>query len=104
MLTVLKRGATAFVTLADGDAIPTDAAWIELITPTRDEELAVEKAPLGLGTGEQHVVSTLGDGYAVDRGDGLGGGGLGRLGGKGGRLGQQAGDQGEAEQGRRGLH
>lgn len=44
MLTVLKRGATAFVTLADGDAIPTDAAWIELITPTRDEELAVEKA------------------------------------------------------------
>lgn len=44
MLNVLSRGKTAFVTLSEGDAIPPDAVWIELITPTRTEELAVETA------------------------------------------------------------
>lgn len=47
MLNVLSRGKTAFVTLAEGDPIPADAVWIELITPTRPEELAVE-SNLGL--------------------------------------------------------
>lgn len=44
MLNVLSRGKTAFVTLAEGDPIPADAVWIELITPTRSEELALENA------------------------------------------------------------
>ena len=42
MLKVLSRGKTAFVTAAEGAALPADAVWIELIEPTRSEELAVE--------------------------------------------------------------
>jgi magnesium transporter len=44
MLNVLTRGKTAFVTLADGAPLPDDAVWIELIEPTRPEELLVETA------------------------------------------------------------
>lgn len=52
MLNLLRRGAPAFDTLdatalpADW-ALPADTVWIDLISPTREEELAVEKV-LGL--------------------------------------------------------
>ncbi len=42
MLNVLSRGKTVFVTMADGAPLPADAVWIELVVPTREEELAVE--------------------------------------------------------------
>lgn len=42
MLNVLSRGSTVFTTLTEGARLPADAVWIELIGPTRDEELAVE--------------------------------------------------------------
>ncbi len=47
MLNVLGRGRTVFATVAEGAALPADAVWIELISPTRGEELSVE-AMLGL--------------------------------------------------------
>jgi magnesium transporter len=42
MLNVLGRGKAVFATIADGSPLPADAVWIELIEPTRSEELAVE--------------------------------------------------------------
>lgn len=42
MLNVLSRGETVFATWAKGDPIPADTVWIELVEPSRDEELAVE--------------------------------------------------------------
>ncbi len=42
MLKVLGRGKAVFTTLAEGAPLPADAVWIELIEPTRGEELAVE--------------------------------------------------------------
>ena len=46
MLKVLRRGVGSFETPepADGWTLPEDAVWIELVEPTRAEELAVEKA------------------------------------------------------------
>ncbi len=42
MLTVLSRGQTKFVAVVPGQTLPDDAVWIELIDPSRDEELMVE--------------------------------------------------------------
>ncbi len=42
MLNVLSRGQTVFATIPEGAPLPDDAVWIELIEPTRSEELAVE--------------------------------------------------------------
>ena len=49
MLNLLRRGAPAFEALspAAGWVVPEDAIWLDLLNPTRDEELAVEAA-LGL--------------------------------------------------------
>jgi magnesium transporter len=49
MLNLLRRGAPGFdlQTPADGWRPPEDAVWIDLLSPTREEELAVEAA-LGL--------------------------------------------------------
>ena len=46
MLNILRRGASApeTVTLAEGWTLPDDTVWIDLIKPTREEELAIEKA------------------------------------------------------------
>ena len=46
MLNILRRGASApeTVTLGKGWTLPDDAVWVDLIKPTRAEELAVEKA------------------------------------------------------------
>lgn len=56
MLTVLRRGAKGFAPVADPAAwsLPDDAIWIDLLQPTRDEELAVERAfDLDLPTPEE---------------------------------------------------
>jgi magnesium transporter len=42
MLNILSRGSAVFATLADDAPLPADAVWIELISPSRSEELAVE--------------------------------------------------------------
>jgi magnesium transporter len=49
MLNLLRRGAPAFESLspAAGWQAPADAVWLDLVNPTREEELAVEAA-LGL--------------------------------------------------------
>jgi magnesium transporter len=49
MLNVLRRGAQSVETLTPGPgwSPPADAVWLDLVSPARDEELAVEKA-LGL--------------------------------------------------------
>jgi magnesium transporter len=49
MLKLLRRGAQAFETLSpqSGWTPPDDAVWVDLLQPTREEELAVETA-LGL--------------------------------------------------------
>ncbi len=49
MLNLLRRGATGFETLspAAGWVVPDDALWLDLVSPSREEELAVEAA-LGL--------------------------------------------------------
>src|SRR5437763_11434829 len=49
MLNLLRKGAQAFETLspAAGWAPPADAVWLDLVRPSREEELAVEAA-LGL--------------------------------------------------------
>ena len=46
MLNILRRGSSApeTVTPGKGWALPEDAVWIDLLRPTREEELAVEKA------------------------------------------------------------
>ena len=46
MLNLLRRGAHAFETLSPqaGWAPPEDVIWLDLVSPTREEELAVEKA------------------------------------------------------------
>ena len=49
MLNLLRRGASAFETLAAADlpagwTLPADTIWIDLLSPTREEELAVQKA------------------------------------------------------------
>ncbi len=46
MLLVLRRGEPAVQTdqVGPGWTLPDDAVWIELVDPTRDEELAVEQA------------------------------------------------------------
>jgi magnesium transporter len=46
MLKILRREAKALETVKPGPRwrLPEDVVWIELITPSRDEELAVEKA------------------------------------------------------------
>ena len=46
MLNILRRGSSApeTVTPGEGWTLPEDAVWIDLLRPTRDEELAVEKA------------------------------------------------------------
>lgn len=46
MLNILRKGAKApeKVTLEQGWVLPEDAVWIDLIEPTREEELAVEAA------------------------------------------------------------
>lgn len=46
MHNLLRRGASAFETFAPGEGwpLPADTVWIDLKAPTRDEELAVEKA------------------------------------------------------------
>jgi magnesium transporter len=46
MLQVLRKGAGAFepVTTAESWQLPQDALWIDLLSPSRDEELAVERA------------------------------------------------------------
>ena len=47
MLNLLRRGASAFETLAAAPAgwtLPADTIWIDLLSPTREEELAVEQA------------------------------------------------------------
>ena len=55
MLKVLRQGAPGFdePTIEAGSSwvLPADAVWIELISPTRPEELAVEQA-LGVLHGE----------------------------------------------------
>ena len=45
MLNILRRGASApeTVTPREGWTLPDDAVWLDLIKPTRAEELAVEK-------------------------------------------------------------
>jgi magnesium transporter len=56
MLKLLRRGAAGpeSVTLAPGWRPPADALWLDLINPTRAEELAVEAAlSLGLPTREE---------------------------------------------------
>jgi len=49
MIRVLAKGAKAFTELTPGPdfALPPDTVWVDLFNPTRDEELACEKA---LGT------------------------------------------------------
>jgi len=47
MLRVLPKGRTHFTVIEAGQALPSDAVWIELVEPTRQEEHAVE-AMLGL--------------------------------------------------------
>ena len=49
MLNVLRRGAPGFVTITEceGWRLPDDAVWVDLCSPTREEEVAVE-AGLGL--------------------------------------------------------
>ena len=42
MLNVLRSGKTVFATLADDAPLPADAVWIDLVCPSRSEELAVE--------------------------------------------------------------
>ena len=42
MLNVLGRGKTVFGTVAEGEALPSDAVWFDLVNPSRSEELAVE--------------------------------------------------------------
>ena len=46
MLNILRRGSSApeTVTPGEGWTLPEDAVWIDLLRPTREEELAVEKA------------------------------------------------------------
>ncbi|HEX5379839.1 MAG TPA: magnesium transporter CorA family protein [Phenylobacterium sp.] len=49
MLNLLRRGASAFETLdaaavASGWSVPADTVWIDLVSPSREEELAVEQA------------------------------------------------------------
>jgi magnesium transporter len=46
MLKVLRKGGAAFETFTPGPGwrLPEDALWIDLVSPTRDEELAVEQA------------------------------------------------------------
>jgi len=46
MLNLLRRGAQALETAspAPGWTPPQDAVWLDLVSPTREEELAVEKA------------------------------------------------------------
>lgn len=46
MLNILRKGSSgpATVTVDDGWTLPADTVWIDLLAPTRDEELAVEKA------------------------------------------------------------
>ncbi|MFL5295569.1 MAG: magnesium transporter CorA family protein [Phenylobacterium sp.] len=46
MLNLLRKGAQAFETLSPeaGWTPPTDAVWLDLVRPSREEELAVEKA------------------------------------------------------------
>ena len=46
MLNLLRidGGGLTPVTLAEGWAPPSDAVWIDLANPTREEELAVEQA------------------------------------------------------------
>ncbi len=49
MLRVLRKGGGGLQEVGEGDpawSLPADAAWIDLLEPTRDEELAAEK---GLG-------------------------------------------------------
>src|SRR5690348_4815790 len=46
MLNLLRRGAQALETAspAPGWTPPQEAVWLDLVSPTREEELAVEKA------------------------------------------------------------
>ncbi|WP_421933414.1 magnesium transporter CorA family protein [Phenylobacterium sp.] len=46
MLTLIRRGASASTpeTPGPGWVLPTDTLWIDLLNPTREEELAVERA------------------------------------------------------------
>src|SRR5215468_9238425 len=46
MLLVLRRGGRALEKVEDtrGWRLPDDAVWIELVDPTREEELAVESS------------------------------------------------------------
>ncbi len=46
MLNLLRRGAQAFETVSPtvGWTPPDDAVWLDLVSPTRDEELALETA------------------------------------------------------------
>lgn len=46
MLKILRKGANALETVTpDGDwRLPEDAVWVDLLSPTRDEELAIERA------------------------------------------------------------
>ncbi len=59
MINLLRRGATAFEALHVAEAssewrLPSDAVWIDLVNPTREEELAVEQAVgLDLPTAEE---------------------------------------------------
>src|SRR4051794_14387598 len=56
MLKLLRRGAAGpeTVTLTQGWRPPDDAIWLDLLSPTREEELLVEAAlSLGLPTREE---------------------------------------------------
>jgi magnesium transporter len=56
MLNLLRRGAQAFETLSPeaGWKPPDDAIWLDLVSPSRDEEVAVEEAlSLDLPTREE---------------------------------------------------
>ncbi|MGZ3378472.1 MAG: magnesium transporter, partial [Phenylobacterium sp.] len=56
MLNLLRRGAQAFETLspAAGWTPPDDAVWLDLVSPTHEEEVAVERAlSLDLPTREE---------------------------------------------------
>ena len=59
MINLLRRGAAAFEALHVAEAssewrLPSDAVWIDLVSPTREEELAIEQAVgLDLPTAEE---------------------------------------------------
>lgn len=56
MLSVLRLGAPALEVLDDQAPLPSDAVWLDLLKPTREEERAVEAfVGLGLPTREDMV-------------------------------------------------